>query len=48
MAAKPILPDDRIVEEINKRFLLIFSADGTRGDVTKVNIAMASGDFLIL
>ncbi|NLP46253.1 MAG: extracellular solute-binding protein [Epulopiscium sp.] len=46
MAAKPILPDDRIVEEINKRFSIDLQVQMVpEGDVTKVNIAMASGDF---
>lgn len=44
-AAKPILADDRVVAEINKKLGIDLQVQMVpEGDVTKVNIAMASGD----
>lgn len=44
-AAKPILPQDRIIAEINKQLSIDLKVNIVpESDVTKVNIAMASGD----
>lgn len=44
-AAKPILPQDRVIAEINKKIGIDLKVNIVpEGDVTKVNVAMASGD----
>lgn len=44
-AAKPILPTDRVVAEINKKLSIDLKVNVVpEGDVAKVNVAMASGD----